>query len=421
MGEPVGTTELRTIQTPDQAEAILPLETIKINTQNTAGEVIDTPLFHRKQMINKKQFWALLINKHGPLPTDRISNIASFLQHDDVQHDIRETHDKIAVGLTSIQEFRAWLTNLMVYPLFNDLLTSNTDSFQEKFDQWKETWKDGVTPEKFREHFAIHFRLLGRAPKNVQEWYVPHTKDQPIQEGEADFLAGLFERTIGLTHDPEVIGNADKRNRDLVQEAEKNGIVITPKDLFHTTDLATTPLIVDKGILATECVSLTQDGYHESTFSVSFHTFRNGKTDLKALGENLRNGPDTHRNPEKRVHLAFLNPSETINDEHIIYPPHSFYTTIEQSDKIAARYIGGYDGGESLFPDKAPAYALIGMPSTALSFAVIDEKLKSDYAATAQRFPFYVPAFSYEGKLLYTPNEYYQTKVSPITVENQEG
>lgn len=409
------------ILSPNQAEAIVGLGNIKVNYRNEydGQNIPEMPLFNPRQAIQKGQLWGMLINDHPKTSEKTLQDIASFLQQPEVVAGIGDTHSRLIRG-TEGSMSRIWLTSTMLYPLLDKLLTASSDTYPDVFSQWKKEWEGGADPEKFKMATSLLFKLLSKAPKDIQEYYIPLLRDVPVQPDEAEFLAGVYEKVYGDINDPEMIKEADRKNRGLVDKIAKGELQFTSKDLFHTTDLSTLPLIENNGILSTECTSLTMDGFRESTFGVSFHMFSKPPGNMATLGYQFQTEHDTVRVIKQKAHLAFLNPSAATQEDFILYPPDSFWMDKEQrSNKIAGRYIAGYDASSKEFPNKSIAYVLIGLPPKALSFVVIDEKLKEEYATVASSLPFYTPAYSYEGSLLYTPEDYDKGKSNNSNSQNQ--
>lgn len=397
----------------EEAERIVNLGGIMINNplHTEADQNPSAPLFSIKQQIGKENFWWLLLQKHKAIPKASLEQIGSLLATQKIQADIRRVHDKI-LG-TTVHPINDWFTSAMIYPLMDRLITTPADSSQEVFEEWRDNWLSGVDPEKFSMAMSLYFQILSFLPIEAQKELIANIQNQPIQATEAEILAGLFEKVYGENYDITRIQQADIRNRKFIDKVAQGNTHFTSSDLFHTTDLTTLPLIIDKGLLATECTSLTMDWAREAAFAISFWTFKQPPNSLDALGERLKKGPETYRRPSQRIHLAFLNPQAATDTEYILYPPDSFWLNrATRKNNVAGRYIGGYDGSDSDFPNKAPAYVLIGLPSTAVSFVVLDEKLQGEYAAKAKDFPFYIPAYSYEGKLIYTPQEYDAAKTA---------
>lgn len=407
MSEPLSPTNPEFVSSIDEANKILPLEEIRINFQTASGERhTDWSLFHKRQNVGVRQFWWLLGNEFGPFSKTRLIQIREFLKKSDIQKGIKSAHDLVTTGVEKSMS-RTMFTSLMLYPLFQHFLKRPPEQFGEVFSQWENNWSSGVDPEKFHSVFSPFFRLLSRSSKETQEDFLAVLGDKPVQESEVDFLAGIFEKVYGEINDVDKITAADRRNRALTEDTTKKGIALSSEDLYHTTDLSTLPSIISKGLLATECTSLTQDGFREATFGVSMHTFKSPPKSLAELGDELTSGQDTIIQILDKVHLAFLNPQSLTEPEFMLYPPDSFwFDRAERKNLVAGRYIAGYDSRAGDFQNKTIAYTLIGLPSPGISFVMLDEKLAEPYAKLAKTFPFYLPAYSYKGQLLYTAEQY---------------
>lgn len=391
----------------EEAEKIVNLGEIIINNPLPESRVSHPviPLFNNIQVIGRENLWWLIFQRNSAIPKTQLGYIAQFLKDPRIQEDIKKAHEKI-IGTTA-NEKHIWLTSAMLYPLVESLLTSPQDTFEEKFERWKNNWLSGVDPEKLQMALSLFFQILSALPKGDQEKFIPNAGSQLVQPNEADLLAGIFAKVTVETNDLEEIRTAGRRNRELVGRTEKGQLQFSAEDLYHTTDLSTISLIMDKGLLSPECISLTLDGFGEASFAVSFHNFQSPPQNIAELGNFLKKGQETTKVLSQKVHLAFLNPQSRVNQEFILYPPDSFWLNrADRKNTVAGRYIGGYDASSHEFPDKTIAYVLIGMPSTALSFVVLDGKLKEGYASIAKTFPFYIPAYSYEGRLLYSPEDY---------------
>ncbi len=413
MNEQHETPNTNEVTSYEEAEKIVKLRDITVNNplEHSKRQHPTFPLFNSKQAINTDSLWWLLLKKHGVLDKNKLQQIHTLLDDQTIRADIHRVHDQI-LG-TTVNPTNGWFTSAMMFPLLENLLTTPPKSSQEEFNRWRDDWMLGVDPSKFRMAISLQFQLLSQWPLENQREWIANLGDKPVNPDEAEMLAGIFEKMYGQNYDVDEIRAADRRNRALVEASANRNTTFTPQDLFHTTDLTTLPLVIDKGLLATECTSLTTDWMREANFAVSFFSFKQAPNSLTELGEGLKKGGhETYRQHPQRIHLAFLNPQAFTDPEYILYPPHSYWPYRHNRTTIAGRYIGGYDGYDSEFPNKAPSYVLIGMPSTALSFTVLDEMLQQDYAAVAKDSPFYLPAYSYEGKLLYTPEEYDAAKTA---------
>lgn len=407
MGEPITPQEPSHLPTlinnEEEAGKILHLDKIKINNPiDWAKENLPIiPLFNEKQGIIQENFLWLLLSKQGGLGRDRLRQVDLFFDEPVVQEGVRVVHDKIVGNNPN----GVWYTNTMLYPLVKKLLISERLAYLDIFKEWKDDWFKGVDPEKFRMAMRCFFKVAGLWSSGLSN-VVGDLGDKPLDENEANFLADVFKEVVRDSNDAEKIEIANKKNRDFNQKVQSSDINFGPKDLFHTTNIETLPSIGENGLLSKECQSLTNDMYAEDTFAVSAWTFIQGVPTFIDLCSNLKKGGDTTKEIKKRIHIGIINPQ--LNEDRVLYPPESLWESQRENPttKIAARYISGYPGSQSDFKKKAPAFILIGAPSTQITFCVLDESLKTEYVEKAKKIPFYIPGYSYEGKLLFTPEEY---------------
>lgn len=393
--------------TPEVAEEIVRLGEIQVNNpmSQTRENHPLVPLFGQRQAINTRQLWGVLLYENHEVSREQLNEIGQFFRDPETEEGVRNVHRQLTAGDEKHLTGGIWFTGFILYPLIKDLVSTPSSSFRETFSSWRNDWSQGIDPEKFRMAFTILFRLLAHAPKETQEWYIPNIGDQPLQESEAEFLTGIFEQVYVGINDVDKIAEADRRGRKLSEP------VFSADDIYHTTDLSTLPQIITKGLLATECTSLTQDGFREASFAVSFHNFKEPPTTLADLGEQLKKERGLLRAFDHKIHLAFLNPKKAVDPGFILYPPESFwFNRATRKNNVAGRYIGGFDSDGSDFGNQTIAYVLIGMPSTSTTFVMLDDNDKEEYAKVARGLPFYIPAYSYEGTLIYTSEQYDKEK-----------
>jgi hypothetical protein len=164
--------------------------------------------------------------------------------------------------------------------------------------------------------------------------------------------------------------------------------------------------------LSLEASALATDGGNEAHFGVSFWSYnKQPPNSIADFAKDIRQGLDTYRVIDDKVHLVSLSPLEYVDSSCVLYPPYSHreYRMDNKLDKavnIANKYIEGADTGYNPEEKRLVAYVLMGLPSPALSLVVLDKKLADSYGEKAVNFPFYLPAYSYEGELLFTPEDY---------------
>lgn len=397
--------------TPTIAEEIVRLGDIQINNFHGEEARQKHPLFplfgSALHPIKPSHFWGFLLWENKGISREQLDQVGHFFQEPEVQDGIRVVHDGLMTGIDKQLVGGGGYSNLMLYPLVKELASRPPETFNEIFSNWREDWLKGVDPEKFRMAFTILFTYLSMWSTEAQERFIPFLNGQPVQASEADFLTGIFERVYVDTNDAEKIQEADRRGRELGLPP------FSKEDIYHTADLPTLPQIIKKGLLANECLSLSSDGYNEANFAVSFHNFKEPPATVAELGTELKTGRDTMRTIAKKIHLAFLHPQEKVPPHCILYPPESFWLNRQsRTNNVAGRYIAGYDSDGSEFKNKTIAYVLIGMPSTATSFVMLDGNDREEYAKIAKDLPFYIPAYSYEGELIYKPEQYDKERIN---------
>lgn len=401
--------EAKNVTSGEEAEKIVNLGNIMVN--NPFPEFYEgrssLPLFSTKQDIPKEAIWYALLLKHGAFSENRLRKIGDFFSSEVVRLGIRQVHDQLIHS--SVDPKNRWLTSTIIYPLVEKLLTEPYGEYQEVFNRWKDDWSQRPDSVKLKMALSLYFTMLSWQSLDVQREHcpgIPSLREQPVQISEAEFLAGIFEKVTAESNDKQLVAEADKRNRLFVEQIEKGERKFTIEDLYHKTDIDSLPRVIQDGLLSTECTSFTSDWMGEAGYATSFFAFRGNPDSFSQVLNGLKSGEKTYKHLAKPVYLAFLDPLSSVNPEFVLYPPDSFFSrTREKSNKIASRYIGGYDA-DSKDPNKTVAYVLIGVPSTAISFVVFNEDQQEEYASLANDYPFYIPAYSYEGKLLYSPAKY---------------
>jgi len=376
------------ITDPKDASDIAKLtEKIMIKTPY-GGEAPYVSIFFN-QYVSEPKMWATILKK-GPLEKERLETIGALFDDNKVIEDIREVDQAMKdvvprpprgqnIVLFSFQ-------SLVVEFLVNKLLDSSQENWGNVISEWKKEWSSTMNPNKFEKVMrAVGYR------------------DQAV-----DFLTALFQNMENKNSNPLLIKEADVKNRELASEE----IQFSREALCHNTSLATLPKIIDRGLLSLEAAALARDGGNEAHFGVSFWAYNNNPPDsITDFAKDIRQGLDTYRAIDDKVHLVFLNPLQYIDSSCVLYPPYSHRTyrmdnKLDKPVNIANKYMEGADTDYDPEERRLAAYTLMGLPSPALSLVVLDKKLADSYKEKAGNFPFYLPAYSYEGELLFTPKDY---------------
>lgn len=379
--------------------------TIKSISSQDEGSDIS---FFSKQTVSEVNLWIYLLINKGLQPKEKIEDIGEFLREGEALTSIRSVQERMTQnaggkgGYTMLGNF---YRSTMLYPLLEKLVSDPKDSWGKDLQEWQDEWSKPMDPSKFRMAMKIVFTVLSHSRPERQEDYLARLRGIAITPQEADFLADIFKEVYDKSKNPNEAEKTDRENRKIVEDVRSGDIEIPQDGLFHTTSMENLGSIIKDGILCPEAQALSRD-FGEATFSASFHTYNHPPKTFIDLTQDLSQGRDTTRNIGKRVHLASFHPSAHTSEDYLLLPPDSFWLYKDTKDTAASRYIKGYDGSPEDFPDRSIGYALIGLPSTALNFVILDEALKEEYAEVARKFPFYIPAYSYSGGLIFTPQEY---------------
>ena len=190
------------------------------------------------------------------------------------------------------------------------------------------------------------------------------------------------------------------------QGAKRIALGLTTNCSLISLNLSRFKFIVHNGLLCSELSRLSFDASMETIFLTDFWNFDLKTNDFTKVISEFKRG--TGLRNETQITLVLLNSStRTIPPNEILYE-NEIHGETNKFAKVFVNVDGlkQYPIGET----QKHAVVLIGASSTNINFVFINEEIKNKYKEIAKKLPFYIPAFSKKGELLFTYEEYKKSK-----------
>jgi hypothetical protein len=362
------------------------------------------PLLNEDELLNSPEIIIYLIKKKVVLDREKVLQVYLFLTND---LKIREKIEKFIYN--HFYEFFGQITQFirgfLIYSFLIDMLRSKPEYYLKTVQIFFLKWTRMRDYNSAPEIVDILMESFASWDFEAQKNYVPGLT-KPLTERD---VYRMYARTKEIVLEPKNMRLRKKTNsynKKLVEMIISKQFTFTKKDLYHQSDLSRFKFIVHNGLLCSELSRLSFDASMETIFLTDFWNFDLKTNDFTKVISEFKRG--TGLRNETQITLVLLNSStRTIPPNEILYE-NEIHGETNKFAKVFVNVDGlkQYPIGET----QKHAVVLIGASSTNINFVFINEEIKNKYKEIAKKLPFYIPAFSKKGELLFTYEEYKKSK-----------